>query len=228
MFDVNISYGNWPFRNFSDFTPVVLIDHLRSHGITGGFIASIDTVFQDDIHFYNRDLVDKFKFATPDFIPVATMNPTMPDAMDMMEELSPKAVKLIPNYHSYSLQDGSADQIAEKCAKKHIPLMIQRRLTDERTQHSCCMVPAVPVEDIVEFANRHPNLEIICLNLYFHEVEKVTGNTKNIKIDISNMETYDTISALLKIVDEHKVLFGSNTPYFYTKAAVMKMEAKNK
>ena len=85
MFDVNISYGNWPFRNFSRFTPEVLVGHLLSHGITGGFVASIDTVFQEDIDFYNRDIVERFKFAAPDFIPVATINPTMPNAMDMME-----------------------------------------------------------------------------------------------------------------------------------------------
>jgi predicted TIM-barrel fold metal-dependent hydrolase len=224
MFDVNISYGNWPFRNFSRFTPEVLVGHLLSHGITGGFVASIDTVFQEDIDFYNRELVEKFKFAAPDFIPVATINPTMPNAMDMMEELSPKAVKLIPNYHSYSLLDESVEPVAAECAERRIPLMIQRRMADERTHHPRCMVPGVPLEEIAKFADSHPDVEIICLNLYFNEVEKAVGTANNVKVDISNVETYDTVPSLTRVVGADKILFGSNTPFFHTKSAVMKME----
>lgn len=225
MFDVNISYGNWPFQNFSELTPEKLILNLKKHGINRGLISSLDTVFQSDLDFFNRELINQFKFCSEDFMPVITVNPEFANAFELMDKLQPKIIKLIPNYHSYSLHKTSVDQLAEYCIKKHITVIIQRRIFDERAHQACCKVPGVPIEDIADFADRYHKLKILCLNVYHHEAEKLIGKRKNIFIEISSIETLNTVNSLLKIVPANQILFGSNTPFFYTRAAVMKIEA---
>lgn len=224
MFDVNISYGNWPFQNFSEYTPDYLIAHLEKHGITGGLISSIDAVFQDDLDFHNRDLISRFQFAAPNFIPVMTVNPRFSNMMEMVEELSPSVLRLIPNYHTFALDDAELDALTTWCEDNNATIIIQRRILDERSHHPCCKVPGVPLEEISEFAIRHPQLKILCLNLYFHEIEKLDDNAENIHIDISSTETLNTVEGILKLIDPERVFLGTNTPFFYTKAAIMKID----
>lgn len=223
MFDVNISYGNWPFQNFSDYTPEYLIAHLKKNGITGGFISSLDAIFQDDIDLCNRDLISRFQFAAPNFIPVMTVNPKFANMMERVEALSPSVVRLIPNYHTFSLAAGELDALTSWCVENNAVIIIQRRFLDERSQHPCCNVPSVPLEEISEFAIRHPKVKMVCLNLYLYEIEQLADNADNISIDISNMERLNTLESILKRIAPERVLLGTNTPFFYTKAAVMKI-----
>ena len=227
MIDVNISCGNWPFRDFSRFSPERLLSHLAAHGITGGFISSIDSVFQEDLERVHAVLAEAFQFAAPDFIPVATVNPAIATTICFLERTSPKLTRLIPNYHDYSLNDGPSDDVACWCVENNSGLLIQRRMSDERAHHPRCKVPSTPLEDIAEFASRHPNLRILCLNLYFHEAAKLPENLPNIHIDISSVETFNTVETLLGKIPDERVLFGSNTPFFYTKSAIMKLETAN-
>ena len=225
MFDVNISYGNWPFQNFSEYTPDYLIAHLKKNGITGGLISSIDAVFQDDLDFQNRNLISLFQFVAPKFIPIVTVNPKFTNMMEMLEELSPKAVRLIPNYHTFPLNSPKLAPLASWCLENNVLIVIPRRMQDERSHHHCCRVPGVSLDEIAEFAARHSKLKILCNNLYFHETAKFAEGPENVHVDISNIETSNTLGALLNVIETKRVLFGSNTPFFYTKAAVMKVEA---
>ena len=45
----------------------------------------------------------------------------------------------------------------------------------------------------------------------------------NIHVDLSFVERLDTVAALLAEVPARQVLFGSHTPFLYTRAAVMKL-----
>jgi predicted TIM-barrel fold metal-dependent hydrolase len=44
-------------------------------------------------------------------------------------------------------------------------------------------------------------------------------------VDISFVETLNTVSALLKEIPATRVLFGSHTPFLYTRSAIMKIKA---
>ena len=224
MIDVNISCGNWPFRDFSEWTPERLVSHLSEFGITGGFVSAIDAVFQEDLERVHDALTKAFQFAAPDFVPVATVNPVLASTPTFLEKTNPRLTRLIPNYHDYSLNDGPSDDVARWCAENDAVLIIQRRMADERAHHPGCKVPGTPLEEIAEFASRHPELKILCLNLYFHDALKLLEIAGNIYIDISSVETFNTVGTLLESIPADRTLFGSDTPFFYTKAAVLKLE----
>ena len=50
-------------------------------------------------------------------------------------------------------------------------------------------------------------------------------NTNNVLIDIPFTEHLNTIQMLLEAALSSRILFGSHTPFFYTRAALMKLQA---
>ena len=112
----------------------------------------------------------------------------------------------------------------EKLIKNKMSLMIQMRVEDERLHHPLCQIPPVPVADIVKFAEKYPSLPVICLCPYFAELVPLTSNTENVYVDISFVETMNIITRVLRDVPAEKILFGSHTPFLYTRAATMKTE----
>ncbi|MBT3276054.1 MAG: amidohydrolase family protein [Spirochaetales bacterium] len=95
-------------------------------------------------------------------------------------------------------------------------------MEDERFQNPQMQIPAVPVEDIIELAEASPELSIICLNMNRNETisAKEYGN---ISFDIAFVDWFKPIDDLMEHVPPERVLFGSNSPLFVTRAAVMKV-----
>jgi len=233
LIDVNVSFGNWPFQTFLQDSVVKLSKHLKSEGISLALVSSIETALYPDPDIYNKSLFKKLK-PYSNLIPVTVINPALSDWKERYEEYinswKVRAIKIFPNYHNYSLSSKFVDDFMNELFKrKNTVLIVQMRLEDERNQYPLLKVAEVDYKKIIKLANRFPGILIICLCSHFREAIFLVKETKNIYVDISFIETLNTVfktnTALLKEIPASRILFGSHTPFLYTRSAVMKIKS---
>jgi uncharacterized protein len=227
LVDVNTSLGRWPFATYEQDTAAKLSNHLAGEGIGLALVSSIDTALFPDPHIPNMGLAEALE-PYPDLLPLMTLDPTLTHWRDCLETYRDRgtlnAVRVIPNYHRYTLDDPRMDELTVQLQQSDHPvLVVQMRLEDERAHYPLMAVPGVPVADIVALAERHPQLPILCLCAYRAEAVKLTRNAANILVDLAYIEFKDTLAVLLRDIPPDRVVFGSNTPMLYARAALMKM-----
>lgn len=221
IIDCNVSLGHWPFARPTVATARELDDHLRRHGIGQALVSSADAVLYPEPEECNGNLraaVEGF----PSLIPVPVLNPRVASAVVILKQDNLRALKLIPNYHGYSLSDPRLLAACREAARRHVPVMVQMRMEDERGHYEFLKMPGVAVEEIVALAGAVPGLSLIALCPYFAEAA-ILAKVPNIAVDISFAELPDTLAQLCAAVPASAVLFGSHTPLYYTGAALAKL-----
>ncbi len=228
--DVNVSLGPWPFWKFGEDSPEKLSRHLKSEGISLALVSSLETVFYPDPRWGNERLFTNLN-SYPNLVPIIVLNPSLSSWKEMLEKYDNlyniKAVKILPNYHNYSLPSSFVSDLMKELAKRKIPLIIQMRLEDERNQYPLLKVREVKIEEVINLAKSFPSIPILALCPCFGEAVSLVKESPNIYIDISFIERLNTLKTLLERVPEERVLFGSHTPFLYTRSAVMKVKTAN-
>ncbi len=216
IFDVNISCGRWPFRRLPDSELPDLVKTLKSFGITGGIVRSLEAPFSMNINEENEALLAACD-GMENFIPAVAVRPEF----GLWREVSGKVAALYPSYHQYSLTSPEAlKMISGLLAKDIVPLIVLRE-EDERGQHPLCKVTAVPAGEINELAGMFPDKPFIAVNLYASEYAQLTAN--NIYADIAFAETFPAIAEPVALLGSQRLVFGSHAPFFCTGAAVSKL-----
>ena len=85
-------------------------------------------------------------------------------------------------------------------------------------------VPGVACEEVIHLARAFPRVSFIVLCAYLAEAGPLTRAGRNLHVDLSFMETVDTLKTALKNVPAGQILFGSHTPFLNTRSALMKLE----
>jgi predicted TIM-barrel fold metal-dependent hydrolase len=220
VIDVNVNYGIWPFRRFEINTVKKIEEKLKKNGIDYAFISHLGCVFNfQEVEEYNKELIEKIKnHRRLNLLPV--INPKVCD-IEEIENL--KAIKIIPGYHFYSLNDRNFNTLFKKINDKKILLFIQMRYEDERSHHPLFKVKPPALEEIKQFALNFPEIRIILLCGYFNEIVQLC-KIENIYSDISFVEHYKTIKSLLCKIPADKILFGSHTPFLYLESQIAKIK----
>lgn len=224
--DVNVSAGSWPFQIFCDETLQELADSQAEEGIGTSLVSHAGAILYPDPDVYNRKLLQEAE-GIPSVVPVMVINPLLTgweETLDEYAKLIPlKAVKIYPNYHCYSLKSGAVNRLVRYLQEKNIRLVIQMRVDDERNQYSRMRVPGVPLKQIIDLSRRFPGFQFACLNPYKKEAFTLAAETEYVLFDISFIELLDTMSALLKSVPAERILFGTHTPFLYTRSNFLKL-----
>ena len=227
LIDVDVSLGHWPFQKFALDSAAKLTAHLKAEGIDRALVSAVETAFYPDPHEYNIPLFAALA-PHPELLPVPVLNPSLPGWEERLsqyaEEHAISAVKILPNYHLYTLDNPQVDRFAESLSERRLTLLLQIRLEDERNQYPPLKIQGVPVDSIIRLGQRFPRLPIICLCPYMGEVVPLVEGSDNIHIDLAFVETLNTVATLLERVPADRVLFGSHTPFLYTRAARMKLD----
>lgn len=223
MIDVNVSCGTWPFGMNPSCSAEHLNRRLAENGIARAVASSMDAVFSADLDRCNDALISALSpYKT--LCPLLTVNPLLANFQTTIDRSAIHAVRILPSYHNYSILSEESAALAGLLSEKNMSLVIQVRIEDERSHNPVCLVPSVPVKDIIRFAKKFPDLQILCLCPYFAEVLELCQDAENIHCDISFAEIFNFINRLLRDVKPEKILFGSHTPFLYTEAAVMKLK----
>jgi predicted TIM-barrel fold metal-dependent hydrolase len=220
IIDVNVHYGNWAFRRFQIDDLRKLERNLLKNGIDIAFISHLGGVLNyQEVNEYNEELYklikDKRNFR---FVPIVNLN--LADAEEKIEKF--RCIKIVPNYHFFSINDGKFKKIFRKMSDFKSVLFIQLRFEDERNQNPLFKVQGVGAEEIKKFALDFPEIKIVALCPYFQEATELC-KIHNIYCDISFVENYKTIKTLLDYIPADKILFGSHTPFLYTEAQIAKL-----
>ncbi len=225
LIDVNCGVGNWPFRPLPVIDLIALSAHLEAEGIESALVSPIEAALLEDPYDANRRLIDGAR-GFPGIFPVPVINPRVRRWRSEIEEAAaePKvrAVKVHLNYHDVSVTDGAFEEVALCVAERGLPLLVPLRMEDERFHHVMMQVPPVPIGEVCTFAEAHPDCSVVCLNAYRNEIHSVEF-PPNLSSDIAFAERNLTLSDLTAHTGVERVMFGSNTPFFVTRAAIMKV-----
>lgn len=226
--DVNVSLGHWPFQKLLPDNAAKLSRHLKSEGISLALVSSVETVLYPDPDVYNKLLLKRLK-PYPMLLPVMILNPVLADWQQRLREYvgssKIKAVKILPNYHGYTLSSKIAYDLIRELSLKKILLIIQMRLEDERNQYPLMKVPGVKTTEVIKLSKRCPSASILCLCPYIGEAISLVKETENVYVDISFTERLNTVESLIKEIPANRIVFGSHTPFLYTRSAVMKIKS---
>jgi len=229
MIDTNVSLGRWPFQRFHFDAARPLARHLKKCGITTALVAATESVLYPDPDVYDEPCFRQIRDIS-NLLPVKTVNPVLGNwresLCDFAARYDLKAVKLYPNYHRYRLDNPVVDELVRVAGKLRLPIIIATRVEDERQHYPLMRVPAVRMAEIVKLAAAHPRGKFIALNGYFHEIT-AAEDRRNLYYDIAFAELTDTLRALTRHMPARQLVFGSQTPFLTTKAAVMKVELAN-
>ena len=226
LIDTNVSLGHWPWMDFNGLTAGALESRLERHGIVEAWVAATESILFPDPDVPDARLVVALERTTR-LVPVKTINPLLGNWRESLTRaigpLGMRLVKILPNYHQYSVFDAAVLELADVLARAGIPLLIAVRVEDERNQYPLMKVPAVAVDGIVRLAASHPGLRVLALGATAGEIATLTSGTPNVSCDLSFAETDNVMENLLASTPASRLVFGSHTPFFYTRAAVRKL-----
>jgi predicted TIM-barrel fold metal-dependent hydrolase len=225
LIDVHVSLGHWPFQPLRPRTPAQLARHLAVEGIDHAYVAPVDAILYPDPHLGNEELLPRLR-GYPTLRPVGVVNPALAnwrETLDASVEWGARMVKLLPNYHAYPLDAPFVDDLRQYARERGVRVAVQVRVEDERNQYPRMQIPNVDLASLIAFAQRLPEEPLLALGAYFHEAVELVRGTPNVLVDLAAIERLDTLRSFLREVPSDRVLFGSHTPFFYTRAAVMKL-----
>lgn len=229
MIDADVLVGHYPFRPFPHPSqdPHHLKAYLQARGITRACLASLHAVYYADPQQGNGEVLPQV-VGDAFFLPVATVNPALHNWRDTLarcvEEYGCRLVRLLPNYHLYSLADGCVTDFLDEAQRRQVVVSIVKRLEDERMHHLLMKVPGVENSEISTLAQRYP-YPLLIQSAYLAEIKELADVGNHLYFDIAFAETMNTMQRLTETAPAERLLFSTHTPFFYPEAAIGKVES---
>ena len=224
--DTNTWVGHWPFQRLVRATPRELAEHLAAEGVDRAWTAAADAILYQDPQLGNADWLPKMA-EHEQLVPVAIINPSLRNWRDSLaqcvEQWGARVVKLIPSYHTLDLESADVDECIEEAAGRGLAVSIQQRVEDERRHHLLMQVPAPGADAIVALAGRHPETKLHVACAYRPEAFRMV-EAENLIFEISSFEYMDSLAAMTERIPAERMCFGSHTPFYLTRSAVLKVQ----
>jgi len=234
VIDASCWWGQWPFSIMEQVSLAGTARRLREAGVKHALISPIRAVLAPDAATCNRDLLAEVRnldASMPEdfrFSLVPVVNPALPgwrvQLNDLLDDAGPlvAGVKIIPNYHQFDLGDGRVSELARMCQARNLPLCIQVRVQDERSHHPLLKVPGVDIQSILSLATTHPGTRMLVCGAYNAELPRL-ATAPNIHVEISFVESIDTLAVAIASFDAKRLLFATNVPVHDPAPSVAKL-----
>lgn len=147
IIDANAFVGQCPFRAV-DGDPDSLIDRLDRHGVDAALVSAFEGILFRNCHEANVLLADRLEGFRDRLRPVATLNPLYAgakrDLVEAVETFDMAAVKLLPAYHHYDLDEPAVIEFVEACVELDIPIIVAIAIEDQRQRHPAVKLHGLP------------------------------------------------------------------------------------
>ena len=226
LIDANVHLGPWPFTLVPDRTAPALADHLAASGIRRALVSHLGAVFAPDPMPANRQLFAAVK-RTPALLPVPILNPALAPWREQLAECRAaapiRAVKLLPNYHNYSLRARHLEPFMAALKEAKLRLILNVRLEDERHKYFALRMAGVPVTQHAYFLGRFPQHHVLFNGIYKGEIEKLAPDHQNFSAEIAFCEVTNVLELMLPKFPARRLLLGTCTPLLSTRGEADKL-----
>lgn len=216
MIDVSSFIGSLPKR--SDRLSVNgILSLAKKHGIKYLILSHTSAHLSKSTFYGNRLLQSIIKKYTQLYM-AYVFNPLAPEEEYVGEKV--KLVRVSPLYHGYSLtEDKLVRRIRDFAEKLSVPIHIPLRLHFSEPYQ-------VKVTAVRDFVFKCEDISVIVGGFnydIFLEVLRYLGKFDNVYFEISLLQSYRAVETLVKEVSADRVLFGTNMPFSYPLASILKV-----
>ena len=131
----------------------------------------------------------------------------------IVDRYRPRGIRLLPNYHGYTLRDGVVDELMAFADEHQLVVQVFAMIADPRW-HFMLKVPALDPEQLDHFTSRHFNARIIVSGL--QPVTRLADRARqcpHLYLDVSRVRgPVFAMEKLVRDVPVDKLLFGSLWP----------------
>ena len=135
--DANAFVGSWPYRDVEGGVDELLA-RMDAEGIDRALVSSLDAAHRRNVPAANLELFDRIAGHEERLIPVATVDPTYTkweENVDECVDRGAKALKMLPLYHGYAIDEDPARELMDAAAERDLPVVVCSVLEDLRKQH---------------------------------------------------------------------------------------------
>lgn len=228
VIDVSVWVGSYPFRGIPSSSIGDLKVLCNRLGISQVVASSFENLFWenglDAYEMWQEELADE---DWCEHWPV--VNPAMPGQIravkELVERFRPGGLRLLPNYHSYSLQENCVRELMCLAREKRLIVQVFQRIADERW-HWMLRVPAVEQEQLEAFAGEHTDQPIIIsgtnqpalFSRHMHNDNQLYVDTSRIRGPVFAFEE------LIRTIPADRILFGSLWPIQIPQATLWQIQ----
>lgn len=225
-FDINTAVGHWPFRQLPNNTTETLRAYLSGQGIAHAAVASTHAIFYMNPQDANIELANALQYHHDFFTGIATLNPMYAawekDLDTCVNTFGFRALRLLPKYHNYCLNDPAAQAIIAKAGELGIPVIIPGEIVNYRQRHWMEPEKPLPFKDIANTAAKFPDVNFIFTDC---AAPISPENPHNIFYELTRYQSAlgGALTKLIKSVGAEHVLFGTGSPFKSAEPSILKL-----
>lgn len=161
--------------------------------------------------------------------PVPVLDPTLPtwpEALAAAVAARAPAVRWLPAYSGFDLDDRRAADCAGALAAAGVALWVQTRLEDPRRQHPRAVVPDVSAAAVVELSGRHPDLDVAIGGAPWKPLLDLADAIRarpRLWADLSQVDGLDSAVRLVGAGLSERLLFATHAPFFVPLAGLARV-----
>lgn len=232
MIDVNVSLSRWPNRRLPLDETSRLATALKQSGVVQAWAGTFDALLHNDLAAANKWLADQCRSNNEILLlPIGAINLSLPawedDILRCHEGFGMKAVRLLPGYHDYTLDDSQFKKLLALLSEKRMLLQISVRQEDPRTQHRLLMTKDVDLKPLLPLLSDFAHLPMVLLNAVSGANVELHGQLAaagKVYFDIATLEGLTGLERQLQSLPAERLLFGSHSPFFAFDAAKLKLQ----
>ena len=229
IYDADTWVGHWPFQALPRRSAADLLKQMDKHGISKALVASLHGLFYKDAHEANRELVAEVRRHRDRLVPCAVLNPKYygwrQDLKQCREEFGMPVLRLVPQYHGYTLKDKTAKEIAEAAHELRMRVALIGRIVDGRGRHWLDPGREASSEDVAPFLEQFPDQPFLMLNFY-DMVRKQRWDKPACYYDVCRFVGGNgaRMGRLIKQYGADRLVFGSTLLMRYAKTTLLALE----
>lgn len=200
--------GHWPWRFPVEWDASTLQRELQRVGVGHAPTSHLRSVLHPDPAEGNRLLREAV--AGNDFFGIVpVINPTV-DGWHGELHGDEEAVRVSPGSHGFMPQ--AAAPVAEWCADRGLPLLVQVRMDDPR--YAADEIFHDPeLSDVLDLARAQPSTPMVLAGLTYDEVRTaLDARLPNVRCEFSHVEWTDGLHLLVRDFGADRLVCGSHAP----------------
>ena len=231
IIDTNVSLFQWPFRRLPLDDTSLLVDQLRSLGITQAWAGSFEALLHRDLTSVNTRVAEACA-VHHELQPIGSINIQLPGWQDDLKQCVERhhmhGIRVYPNYHGYRLADRGFRQLLAQASESGLIVQIAAAMEDQRTHSSLVSVPEVDLEMLPNVLSEAPDAKVQILNQRVRSDMLRRFSTLNgVFFDMARADGTDTIATLMRNVPDARLCFGSHAPFLIPDAALIRVAESN-